>query len=55
MRQWSCSFTKEAQEDIDRLDKKVRNRVLDKIKWLLINFEMINHLPLGYGGKDFLN
>lgn len=53
MAQWLINFTEEAESDIGLLDGKIRTRVLDKIGWLCDNFEMVNHLPLGYGWQGF--
>ena len=53
MAKWLVIFTKEAENDVDLLDVKVRVRTLEKISWLCNNFEKINHLPLGYGWQGF--
>lgn len=53
MARWLTNFTKEAEEDLDLLDGKIRTRVLGKISWLGANFEQINHLPLGYEWQGF--
>jgi mRNA interferase RelE/StbE len=49
MAQWRVIFTIEAEEDLERLTKQVRERVLRKILWMRDNFDRI--LPLPLGGK----
>jgi len=49
MPQWKVVFTIEAEEDLDRLDKQVRRRVIEKILWLRDSFNEV--LPLPLGGK----
>jgi len=49
MPQWKVKFTIEAEEDLDKLDKQIRNRVIGKILWLKDNFDQL--LPLPLGGK----
>lgn len=43
---WKVEFTFEAKEDLDKLDKQIRERVIEKIIWLRDNFERIIPLPL---------
>ena len=50
---WRVIFTIEAEEDLDRLDKQVRKRVIEKILWLRNNFEQIIPLPLGGKWQGF--
>ncbi|MFH1582605.1 MAG: type II toxin-antitoxin system RelE/ParE family toxin [bacterium] len=47
MLQWKIVFTVEANEDLDKLDKQVRQRVVEKMLWLKDNFDQIIPLPLG--------
>jgi len=47
MPQWKVKFTVEAEEDLDKLDKQIRERVIEKILWLRENFDQIIPLPLG--------
>lgn len=49
MGNWLYKITKEAETDIDNLDKQIRDRVLEKLKWMADNFE--NMIPLPLGGK----
>lgn len=53
MLQWKVIFTIEAEEDLNRLDKQVRKRVLEKILWLRDNFDQVLPLPLGGRWQEF--
>lgn len=53
MEPYRVAFDEEAEEDLSRLDRPARKRVLTKIEWLKDNFEQIVHLPLSYEFKDF--
>lgn len=33
MPEWQFTLTKEAEDDLERLDSSTRKRVLEKIKW----------------------
>ena len=41
MARWSLAFTSEAEQDLAQLDKEVRRRIIDKLDWLLENFDSI--------------
>ena len=47
MSNWLYKITKEAEDDLDKLDRQVRDRVLEKLKWMTDNFGNIIPLPLG--------
>ena len=47
MPQWKIEFTIEAEEDLNKLDKQIQHRVIEKIVWLRDNFDQIIPLPLG--------
>lgn len=49
---WKVIFTYEGQRDLDKLNKQVRKRVLDKIIWLGDNFDQIIPLPLSKEWRD---
>ncbi|PIS39450.1 MAG: type II toxin-antitoxin system mRNA interferase toxin, RelE/StbE family [Candidatus Nealsonbacteria bacterium CG08_land_8_20_14_0_20_38_20] len=49
MERWSLEFLLEAERDLARLDREVRRRVIDKLDWLLANFD--NILPLSLTGE----
>lgn len=53
MPQWKVKFTFEAEEDLDRLDKQIQKRALEKIIWLRDNFDQIIPLPLGGRWQGF--
>lgn len=53
MSRWKVIFTREAEEDLDKLDKQIRRRVIQKILWLRNNFEQIIPLPLGGRWQGF--
>ena len=53
MPQWKVKFTIEAEEDLDKLDKRIRERVLEKMLWLNDNFDQIIPLPLGGRWQGF--
>lgn len=50
---WKVKFTFEATEDLEKLDRKIRNRVIEKIRWLKENFDQIIPLPLGGKWQGF--
>jgi mRNA interferase RelE/StbE len=39
-------FSQEAEASLSRLDKKIAQRILDRIKWLSLHIENINHKAL---------
>jgi mRNA interferase RelE/StbE len=43
---WSIEFLKEAEADFEKLDSKIRKRVVSKLEWLEDNFEDITPLAL---------
>jgi len=53
MARWTLIFTPEAEDDLARLDKQLKGRVIDKMDWLRANFEQITPLPLGGGWQGF--
>ncbi len=53
MGQWQLIVTKEAEADLGRLNSDIRLRVLQKVKWLQENFEIITPLPLGGQWRGF--
>jgi mRNA interferase RelE/StbE len=46
-------FTRTGQKSFMKLDKLTAQRLLDKLKWLQINAELIIHIPLGWKYKGF--
>ena len=53
MRRWIIEFTSDAEKDIAVLDIRVRRRIIDKIEWLVGNFEAIVPQTLGGEFADF--
>lgn len=49
MPKWHLEFTPEASEDIKKLDKNLRKRIIKKLDWFLKNFD--NLIPLSLGGE----
>lgn len=41
MKRWSLEFLTEAEKDLLKLDRDIRRRIIDKLSWLLENFENI--------------
>jgi len=46
---WSLEFLLEAEKDLAKLDREARRRIIDKLDWLLVNFE--NILPFVLTGE----
>lgn len=53
MSQWSLEFSKQAEEDIAALDFSIRTRILEKLEWLVKNFDSLIPVPLGGEWSDF--
>lgn len=41
MKGWFIEFLPEAEKDLAKLDREIRRRIIDKLNWLLENFENI--------------
>ena len=39
-------FSREAESSLGRLDKQIAQRILDRIKWLSLHIEDVNHKAL---------
>ncbi len=50
---WRISFTYKAQESLEKLDERTKERALSKIIWLRDNFDQINPLPLSNEWQGF--
>ena len=46
MKLWSLEFQPEAEKDLAKLDWQVRRRMIDKLDWLLKNFDSVVPLAL---------
>lgn len=53
MKDWDFTVTDQAHQDIDNLDGSVRNRVLEKLRWMMDNFDKISPAPLSGKWKGF--
>lgn len=50
---WKLEFQKSAERDLASLDIQIRRRIIDKLDWLLDNFDSITPLSLGGSWKGF--
>lgn len=50
---WSLSFTTDAKAGFSKLDKVVRERIAEKIDWLVENFDFISPLSLTGEYREF--
>lgn len=53
MHSWRFRITSEGEADLDRLDDKLRRRSIEKLKWLIENFNEVTPLPLGGQWRGF--
>lgn len=53
MPRWSFILTREAEEDLEKLDSPIRKRIIERIKWLRDNFDSITLLPLSGEWRGF--
>ena len=53
MAQWRFIITPEAESDLDRLDAPVRQRILEKLRWFIENFNDVTPFPLDDPWKGF--
>lgn len=52
MSNWSLSFTKEAEKELENLNSPVRQRVIEKIQWLENNSNSVFHKELSRDLKN---
>ena len=50
---YRLAFRPEAEQDLHALDETVRERIFDKLKWLVNNFENLRPEPLTASLKGF--
>ena len=50
---WSLEFTKQAEKDLNMLDRSIRVRIIEKLEWLLENFDSLFPAPLAAEWSDF--
>ncbi len=53
MLRWSLKFQKGAEDDLVRLDTPIRRRVIEKLDWLIENFDTVIPLALGAKYREF--
>jgi len=53
MSKWILVFTPEARDDLEKLDKSLRKRIIEKLDWLYINFDKITPLALSNKWQGF--
>lgn len=49
MERWSLKFLLDAEKDLASIDRSTRRRVLDKLDWLLVNFNTV--VPSALSGE----
>jgi len=50
---WRFDITDKGNADLKKLDSQIKNRVVEKLKWLVKNFEYITPVPLDEPLKGF--
>lgn len=53
MPEWASEFSKDAKEDLVRLDQEVRRRIIEKLDWFTANFESLFPVPLTGEFREF--
>lgn len=53
MERWRFDIAELGEADLEKLDTPIKNRVLQKLRWFIDNFEYITPLPLGEPLKGF--
>jgi len=53
MERWSLEFSRDAEQDLAKLDSQTRRRIIDKLDWFLENFDGIFPLVLTGEFKNF--
>lgn len=53
MAAWLVEFSTGAARDLERVDRRVRGRIIAKIEWLAAHFDAVVPLPLGGEFADF--
>ena len=46
MTEWRAEFSEKAESDLRMLDRLVRRQIIDRIGWLVENFDSVTPLPL---------
>ena len=53
MKKWEILFSDAAKEDLKKIAKKERKRIIEKLEWLQQNFERISPSPLSHKWRGF--
>lgn len=53
MAEWILEFLPQAKKDLAQCDREVRRRIIDKLEWLVKNFDVISPSVLAGEFKDF--
>lgn len=53
MSKWSLNFTSKAKDDLEKLDKNLQKRTIEKLDWLQNNFDKITPSALGSEWRGF--
>lgn len=48
---YSVIFTPEAEDELEKVEPQVAQRILNKVGWLVANCESLDHKPLSGGFK----
>lgn len=46
MSSWRLVFKREAEKELEDLDNSISHRVVEKLDWLVVNFDAVKHLRL---------
>jgi len=53
MTAWSVEFTSDAEEDLAKIDRMSRKRIIQKLEWLGNNFDSVFPIPLHGAYREF--
>jgi len=53
MNKWRFNITDSGNNDLEKLDHQIKERVIEKLKWLVKNFEYLAPIPLDEPLKGF--
>lgn len=53
MSRWQLEFSRNAEKDLAALDRSLCRRIIDKLEWLVVNFDYITPLPLSESWRGF--
>ncbi|MBI2097409.1 MAG: type II toxin-antitoxin system RelE/ParE family toxin [Candidatus Vogelbacteria bacterium] len=50
---WQIKLTLQAEKDLESLDASIRQRIVEKLHWLVANFSSVVSIPLNNTWKDY--